>query len=152
MSGDAQPLTVGVPKETAPGERRVALVPTDIRSLKKAGFEVVVETGAGLSSGFSDACYVQQGGRIAADRASGTTSRTSRKPFVRRRARIDLIRSAGAVMLTSFILAADSVTRYDARGNHRRAIQRLPRPAAMINPARDPGHRTVLRPPRQAAQ
>jgi NAD(P) transhydrogenase subunit alpha len=69
MSGDAQPLTVGVPKETAPGERRVALVPTDIRSLKKAGFEVVVETGAGLSSGFSDACYVQQGGRIAADRA-----------------------------------------------------------------------------------
>jgi NAD(P) transhydrogenase subunit alpha len=68
MSGDAQPLTVGVPKETAPGERRVALVPTDLRALKKAGFEVVVETGAGTLSGFPDARYVQQGGRIAADR------------------------------------------------------------------------------------
>jgi len=69
MPGDAQPLTVGVPRVTAGGERRVALVPGDIRSLKKAGFEIVVETGAGVPSGFPDARYVQQGGRIAADRA-----------------------------------------------------------------------------------
>ena len=68
MSGDAPPLTIGVPKETAPGERRVALVPADLRALKKAGFEVVVETGAGALAGFPDARYVQQGGRIAANR------------------------------------------------------------------------------------
>jgi len=69
MPGDAQPLTVGVPKETAEGERRVALVPGDIRALNKVGFEVVVESGAGVSSGFPDARYAQHGGRIAASRA-----------------------------------------------------------------------------------
>lgn len=69
MPGDAQPLTVGVPKETAAGERRVALVPSDIRALQKQGFEVIVEAGAGVLSGFPDARYAQQGGRIAASRA-----------------------------------------------------------------------------------
>jgi H+-translocating NAD(P) transhydrogenase subunit alpha len=69
MPGDAQPLTIGVPKETADGERRVALVPNDIRTLKKTGFDVVVESGAGLLSGFLDAAYAKQGGRIAASRA-----------------------------------------------------------------------------------
>ena len=69
MPGDAQPLTVGVPKEMAAGEHRVALVPNDIRLLKKAGVDVVVESGAGVASGFPDARYVQQGGRIAACRA-----------------------------------------------------------------------------------
>ncbi len=69
MPGDAQPLTIGVPQERAAGERRVALVPNDVRALKKAGFEVVVESGAGLLSGFPDAAYAKQGGRIAASRA-----------------------------------------------------------------------------------
>ena len=40
-------MIVGVPKESFPGERRVALVPAVIPSLLKAGFEVVVESGAG---------------------------------------------------------------------------------------------------------
>jgi NAD(P) transhydrogenase subunit alpha len=69
MSGDAQPLIVGVPKETAPGERRVALVPSDLRALKKSGFEVMIESGAGAQSGFPDAQYSKQGARIAASRA-----------------------------------------------------------------------------------
>ncbi len=40
-------MIVGVPKESYPGERRVALVPAVIPTLAKAGLEVVVESGAG---------------------------------------------------------------------------------------------------------
>jgi H+-translocating NAD(P) transhydrogenase subunit alpha len=68
MPADSSSLTVGVPKETSAQERRVAIVPADVRSLKKAGFEVLVETNAGLHAGFLDAQYAQQGARIAADR------------------------------------------------------------------------------------
>jgi NAD(P) transhydrogenase subunit alpha len=69
MTADSSLLTVGVPKETSCHERRVALVPVDVRSLKKVGFEVLVETNAGLRAGFVDGQYLQQGARIAADRA-----------------------------------------------------------------------------------
>ncbi len=69
MPSDTSSLTVGVPKETSAQERRVAIVPADVRSLKKAGFEVLVESNAGLHGGFLDAQYTQQGARIAADRA-----------------------------------------------------------------------------------
>lgn len=61
-------MTVGVPKETYPGERRVALVPAVVPSLKKAGLEVVLEAGAGLEAGFPDSAYTEKGGRIARSR------------------------------------------------------------------------------------
>ncbi len=64
MPADPKSLTIGVPRETAPGERRVALVPDDVRSLKKAGIAVLVESGAGVSSGFTDAAYNQRGAQI----------------------------------------------------------------------------------------
>ncbi|MDQ3171782.1 MAG: Re/Si-specific NAD(P)(+) transhydrogenase subunit alpha [Acidobacteriota bacterium] len=57
-------LTIGVPKETAPGERRVALVPAVIAPLKKAGFDVIVERGAGSAAGFPDAEYEKHGAAI----------------------------------------------------------------------------------------
>jgi NAD(P) transhydrogenase subunit alpha len=69
MPADAQPLTIGVPKEISPGERRVSIVPNDLRALKKQGFEVIVEAGAGFLSGFPDAKYAQQGARIVGGRA-----------------------------------------------------------------------------------
>jgi NAD(P) transhydrogenase subunit alpha len=69
MPADSSLLTLGVPKEKSGQERRVALVPADVRSLKKAGFEVLVETNAGLNAGFLDAQYLQQGAGIAADRS-----------------------------------------------------------------------------------
>jgi H+-translocating NAD(P) transhydrogenase subunit alpha len=69
MPPDSSLLTVGVPKESSGQERRVAIVPADVRSLKKVGFEVLVETNAGLRAGFLDAQYLQQGARIACDRA-----------------------------------------------------------------------------------
>ena len=45
-------MIVGVPRESYPGERRVALVPTVIPHLAKAGLEVVIEAGAGAGAGF----------------------------------------------------------------------------------------------------
>lgn len=62
-------MIVGVPRESFPGERRVALVPAAIPNLAKAGLEVVVEAGAGISAGYPDADYAAKGAKIVADRA-----------------------------------------------------------------------------------
>ena len=61
-------MNIGVPKESYPDERRVALVPTVIPNLVKAGFEVLVETGAGAEAGYPDALYAEKGAKILADR------------------------------------------------------------------------------------
>lgn len=58
-------MIVGVPRETAARERRVALVPAAAQALLKAGLEVVVERGAGEASGYPDADYVAKGARLA---------------------------------------------------------------------------------------
>src|SRR3990170_654367 len=62
-------MIVGVPKETFPGERRVALVPAVIPTLAKAKWEVLVESGAGAAAFYPDAAYVEKGARIAGSRA-----------------------------------------------------------------------------------
>ena len=62
-------MIVGVPRESFPGERRVALVPAVIPNLTKAGLEVVVETGAGTAAGYPDADYVAKGAKIVSARA-----------------------------------------------------------------------------------
>jgi NAD(P) transhydrogenase subunit alpha len=61
-------MIVGIPKETFPGERRVALIPAMVAGLRKAGLEVLVEHEAGAAAGFSDARYEEKGARLA-DRA-----------------------------------------------------------------------------------
>jgi len=63
-------LIVGVPRESFPGERRVALVPNVIPGLAKAGLEVVIETGAGADAGFSDGEYAGKGARVLPGRSS----------------------------------------------------------------------------------
>jgi len=62
-------MIVGVPRETFPGERRVAMVPAVIPSLTKAGLEVVVEAGAGKEAGYLDADYASKGAKILPTRA-----------------------------------------------------------------------------------
>ncbi|KAH6892975.1 NAD(P) transhydrogenase precursor [Thelonectria olida] len=58
-------LTVGVPKEIFPGERRVALTPANVALLKKKGFgKVVVERGAGTAADFLDGAYEQAGATL----------------------------------------------------------------------------------------
>jgi NAD(P) transhydrogenase subunit alpha len=63
-------VIVGIVKESYPGERRVALVPTVVPTLMKSGLEVLVETGAGVEAGYPDAAYLEKGARIAPDRAA----------------------------------------------------------------------------------
>src|SRR5436190_12393905 len=62
-------MIVGVPKESFPGERRVALTPAVVPNLLKAGFEVVVEAGAGAEAGYPDADYVGKGAKILPERS-----------------------------------------------------------------------------------
>jgi NAD(P) transhydrogenase subunit alpha len=60
-------MRVGVPKETTPGERRVALVPDVVRRLGTKGVEVVIESGAGAQALIPDALFEEAGAQIAAD-------------------------------------------------------------------------------------
>jgi NAD(P) transhydrogenase subunit alpha len=62
-------MIVGVPRESFPGELRVALTPAVVPSLAKAGIEVVVETGAGVGAGYPDADYVTKGAKLLPQRA-----------------------------------------------------------------------------------
>ena len=61
-------MIVGVPKETYPGETRVALIPAIIPFLQKEGMEVQIEAGAGAESGYPDSAYTEKGATIAASR------------------------------------------------------------------------------------
>ena len=58
------PQTIGVPKETFPGERRVATVPEVVAKLAKLGFGVVVQSGAGEAANFDDEAYRAAGARV----------------------------------------------------------------------------------------
>lgn len=68
MTEDAKQLTIGVPKESFPGERRVAVVPDNVPRYMKAGLKVIVETGTGVEAGFTDEQYRDKGADIAPDR------------------------------------------------------------------------------------
>jgi len=58
-------VIIGIPRESFPGERRVALVPAALGALLKAGNTVLVEHGAGVESGFPDALYAEKGATMA---------------------------------------------------------------------------------------
>jgi NAD(P) transhydrogenase subunit alpha len=59
-------VKVAVPKETAPGERRVALVPEIVSKLTASGIDVIVEAGAGEAASFSDEAF-REGGAVLGD-------------------------------------------------------------------------------------
>jgi proton-translocating NAD(P)+ transhydrogenase subunit alpha len=60
-------LLIGVPKESAPGERRVAVVPELVPKLAQAGLDVALERGAGMAAGFPDAAFAEKGARVEAE-------------------------------------------------------------------------------------
>lgn len=62
-------VIIGVPKETAADERRVALVPEGVKALKKLGVDVLIESGAGVAAGFTDASYTDAEAKLAASAA-----------------------------------------------------------------------------------
>jgi NAD(P) transhydrogenase subunit alpha len=63
-------VIIGVPKESYPGDRRVALVPAVLPVLIKAGFEVHIQSGAGIEAGYTDSLYSDKGAKIVPDRAA----------------------------------------------------------------------------------
>jgi len=62
-------MIIGVLKETYPNEKRVAVVPTGIGALKKAGLEVQLESGAGAEAGFTDRMYEEAGAKVLSNRS-----------------------------------------------------------------------------------
>lgn len=63
-------MKIAVPRETRPGERRVALVPESCKKLVQAGYAVAVEAGAGAAACFSDEAYRQAGATVETDVAA----------------------------------------------------------------------------------
>ncbi len=61
-------MIIGVPMETYPGERRVAMVPAVVPLLLKAGCEVLVQKGAGFAAGYENDAYISKGAKLAASR------------------------------------------------------------------------------------
>ena len=61
-------MIVSVPRETYPGERRVALVPGGVTELAKHDCQVKIESGAGIAAGFSDDAYRENGAEVVGDR------------------------------------------------------------------------------------
>src|SRR5450755_2567993 len=60
-------MRIGVPKETAAGEHRVALVPEVVSKLKAKGLDVVVQSGAGADALLPDAAFTAAGARVTGD-------------------------------------------------------------------------------------
>jgi NAD(P) transhydrogenase subunit alpha len=57
-------VKIGTPKESFPGENRVAMTPASAKDLQKLGYECLIETGAGTAAGFADQAYVDAGVEI----------------------------------------------------------------------------------------
>jgi len=73
-------MKIGVPRETAAGERRVALVPEIVAKLVPAGFEVLVQPGAGEAASFPDTSYEEAGARLVDDWADSEAVVKVQKP------------------------------------------------------------------------
>ncbi|MEO5859333.1 MAG: NAD(P)(+) transhydrogenase (Re/Si-specific) subunit alpha, partial [Pyrinomonadaceae bacterium] len=61
---------IGIPKEIHPGEKRVAATPQTVLKLKKLGFDVAIQSGAGDSINASNAEYKEAGAEVLADASS----------------------------------------------------------------------------------
>ena len=93
-------MLVAVPREKSPRERRVALVPEGVKVLSRLDCEVVVESGAGVEAGFSDAEYEAAGARIDSDPAAVLSSgeivvKVSPPVSLDGQSEIDLLRKGG---------------------------------------------------------
>jgi H+-translocating NAD(P) transhydrogenase subunit alpha len=122
-------VKVAVPKETAPGERRVALVPEIVKRLTEAGFAVSVETGAGAEASYSDDDYQATGAAVASSRdelirgAEGLVK--VRKPSVEE---VELL-PQGAILIGFLepLTDSDGIERLARRGVVGFALESVPR-------------------------
>jgi NAD(P) transhydrogenase subunit alpha len=119
-------MKVGVPKETAAGEQRVALVPDVVTRLSGSGFEVVVERGAGEAAAFPDAAYEEAGAALA-DGVLGQAEAIAmvQKPTAEQAA---LLRE-GDVLIAFLqpLTDAEGIARLRERGVYGFAMESIPR-------------------------
>jgi proton-translocating NAD(P)+ transhydrogenase subunit alpha len=117
-------MKIGVPKETLPGERRVALTPGVIQRLVPKGHEVVVEAGAGESAYFPDADYVDAGATIG-DPWDATVVVKVRRPSPAEEERL----AEGTVLVGLLQPLADTeaIERLGRRGVTAFALESVPR-------------------------
>src|SRR5688572_27323978 len=120
-------MIVGIVKEAAPGERRVAATPDSVTKLTQLGFDVTVESGAGLAAGFDDVAYVGAGATIG-DTAATWKSRVVIK--VRPPLDEEAARLSSTQTLISFLYPAQNsalVSQLAARGVSAIAMDQVPR-------------------------
>jgi H+-translocating NAD(P) transhydrogenase subunit alpha len=118
-------MRLGVPKETAPGERRVALVPEVVGRLAGAGFEVAVERGAGEAAAFPDEAFAEAGATLVAGAFDADAVVKVQKPAA---AEVDALRD-GSVLVAFLqpLTDAEGIERLGARGVVAFAMESIPR-------------------------
>jgi NAD(P) transhydrogenase subunit alpha len=117
-------MNVSVPKETASGERRVALVPEVVDRLGKSGVEVTVEAGAGAGAHLPDADYEQAGARLG-DGFSGQVVAKVAPPSPEEIARLG--RGSVLIGFLAPLTAADTVRGLAEAGVTSFAMEAIPR-------------------------
>ena len=145
-------MKIGIPKEIHPGERRVAATPDTAKKLRSFGFEVLIESGAGVAAEFANVAYTDVGCEIAPDArhlwAGADIVLKVRPPT---RDEVELLREGGT--LISFIYPAqnkDLVDRLAARRATVLAMDAVPRISraqkldALSSMANISGYRAVI--------
>lgn len=100
-------MIIGVPKEIKTDEFRVGITPSGVRELVKSGNRVLIETGAGLGSGFEDGAYTQAGGMLV-DNADEVYGRSEMILKVKEPIEVEYERlHEGQILFTYLHLAAD---------------------------------------------
>jgi NAD(P) transhydrogenase subunit alpha len=145
-------MLIGVPTETAPGERRVALVPETVGRLAKANSTVIVQRGAGLAASFTDDAYAAAGATLAADAAEVF----AKAEFIAKVARPNdaelALMKAGQTLLAFLAPLGDpqSVEKYAARKITALSMDAIPRTTraqtmdALSSQANIAGYKAVL--------
>ena len=117
-------MKIGVPKETAPDERRVALVPEIVAKLSQAGFDVIVEPGAGEAASFTDDAFREAGATLG-DPWDAELIAKVRKPTADE---VDRLHE-GQVLIGHLqpLTDAEGIERLTARGVTAFAMESIPR-------------------------
>jgi H+-translocating NAD(P) transhydrogenase subunit alpha len=118
-------MRLGVPKETTPGERRVALVPEAVGRLAGAGFEVVVERGAGEAAAFPDESFEAAGATLVEGALDADAVVKVQKPSA---SEVESLRD-GSVLVAFLqpLTDPEGIERLGARGVVAFAMESIPR-------------------------
>src|SRR5919199_804382 len=118
-------MRLGVPKETAPGERRVALVPEAVGRLAGAGFEVVVERGAGEAAAFPDEAFAEAGATLVGNAFEADAVVKVQKPSA---SEVEALRD-GSVLVAFLqpLTDPEGIERLGAQGVIAFAMESIPR-------------------------